>query len=149
MNKVACLSFQERRVKAVKELSRVLVVGGRALIYVWALEQKKNQKPSTYLNQGKQNANTYDKPTETDAQNSSTLAVHTNRTEFRQQDLLVPWHLKKKEVSDGCAKQVFHRFYHVFREGELEELVQCIEGVVIEDLYYDEGNWCVVLQKQG
>ncbi|XP_066489005.1 probable tRNA methyltransferase 9B [Tiliqua scincoides] len=33
-------STKERRIKAIKEMARVLVPGGRMMIYVWAMEQK-------------------------------------------------------------------------------------------------------------
>ncbi|XP_031462038.1 alkylated DNA repair protein alkB homolog 8 [Phasianus colchicus] len=93
----------------------------------------------------------------------STLPVHTNRTSFHSQDMLVPWHLKggikKKgtsvdEVSfpAGCKESqelspVFHRYYHVFREGELEAACRSLDCVRILKNYYDQGNWCVVLEK--
>uniref|UniRef100_A0A8C3M4W7 tRNA (carboxymethyluridine(34)-5-O)-methyltransferase ALKBH8 n=1 Tax=Chrysolophus pictus TaxID=9089 RepID=A0A8C3M4W7_CHRPC len=93
----------------------------------------------------------------------STLPVHTNRTCFHTQDMLVPWHLKggikKKgasvdEVSfpAGCKESqelspVFHRYYHVFREGELEAACRSLDCVRILKNYYDQGNWCVVLEK--
>ena len=37
------LSTEERRVEALKELVRVLCVGGRLLVYVWAYEQKRKK----------------------------------------------------------------------------------------------------------
>ena len=40
------LSTVERRVQALKELLRVLSVGGRLLVYVWAFEQKTKQVSS-------------------------------------------------------------------------------------------------------
>jgi len=40
---------------------------------------------------------------------------------------------------------VYHRYYHVFKEGELEELI--IENFAgrleIKDRYYDHANWVV------
>ncbi|XP_022670400.1 alkylated DNA repair protein alkB homolog 8-like isoform X1 [Varroa destructor] len=77
------------------------------------------------------------------------IPVHTNRRDFTAgPDVLVPW----TKVSEG---QVKHRFYHIFREGELQSLVELINNeeneapvVVIEKEYYDEGNWCVVLVKR-
>ena len=38
----------------MREMSRVLSVGGRALIYVWAKDQKKKEM-SSYLKQNKKN----------------------------------------------------------------------------------------------
>ncbi|RMC07338.1 hypothetical protein DUI87_16797 [Hirundo rustica rustica] len=91
------------------------------------------------------------------------LPVHTNRTSFHSQDLLVPWHLKsgtkKKEESvdtvlvPGGSKEsrelspVFHRFYHVFCEGELEAVCRSLDCVRVQKSYYDQGNWCVILEK--
>lgn len=76
------------------------------------------------------------------------LVVHKNRTNFLQQDLLVPWQLKggaRSEAGDG--EQVFHRFYHVFQRGELERLCGHVTGCQVVNSYYDQGNWAVILQK--
>ena len=96
-------------------------------------------------------------PTETAGDNSnSEVKLHVNRTNFEAQDLLVPWHLrgensKEKSLSDDTQKTktapVFHRYYHVFHEGEIEKLCQEVEGIKIVHSYYDQGNWCVILEK--
>ncbi|KAK7500596.1 hypothetical protein BaRGS_00008171 [Batillaria attramentaria] len=81
------------------------------------------------------------------------LQVHVNRTEFKQQDMLVPWKLKKshqdtmKGSGDPRDDATFHRYYHVFRQGELEALCAEVADCSIKSSYYDQGNWCVVLQK--
>jgi len=49
------LATNNRRLKALNEIIRVLAVGGQALIYVWAKEQCKNHNLSTYLKQNKTN----------------------------------------------------------------------------------------------
>lgn len=41
--------FQERRKRAISELLKVLRPGGKALIYVWAVEQELNKVKSKYL----------------------------------------------------------------------------------------------------
>ncbi|NXT32113.1 ALKB8 protein, partial [Pelecanoides urinatrix] len=93
----------------------------------------------------------------------SRLPVHVNRTSFHSQDLLVPWHLKggtkqKGESVDTVSfpagskesqelSPVFHRYYHVFCEGELEAACRSLDCVRVQKSYYDQGNWCVVLEK--
>ncbi|XP_064831314.1 alkylated DNA repair protein alkB homolog 8 [Oncorhynchus masou masou] len=104
------------------------------------------------------------------------LSVHTNRTAFNSQDLLVPWHLKgggrggcnqgrggdeqgeqgskntldpATEAQAPAPSPVFHRYYHVFQKGELEELCVRVRGVAIQRSYHDQGNWCVILKKTG
>lgn len=110
---------------------------------------------------------------EEDMPHSSSLPVHTNRTEFIKQDMLVPWKLKPQKqlekentVNKGISNSnnlldldcpnktdekvpVFHRFYHVFKQSELETLCETVDGVSILKSYYDEGNWCVIFEKKS
>ncbi|XP_068215347.1 alkylated DNA repair protein alkB homolog 8 [Palaemon carinicauda] len=169
------LASEERRRAAVQEIVRVLCQGGRGLIYVWALEQKRGKKKSAYLKQNRANRREDSETVavgsnalklEGEAPNSSNLPVHTNRTEFVEQDMLVPWKLKPQKKLDkentinknttipnllnleaGEKVPVFHRFYHVFKQSELETLCEAVEGVRILKSYYDEGNWCVIFEK--
>lgn len=167
---------QERRLAAVNELVRLLKPGGRALIYVWALEQEFKNQRSKYLKeknqeqeeraglvaeQMRQNNPNYNqehagKDDPTAQQSQPKLSVHTNRTVFNSQDLLVPWHLKgiAQKASETSANSklsasgpVFHRYYHVFREGELENLCSGIKNITIQSSYHDQGNWCVIVEK--
>ncbi|CAN9511570.1 unnamed protein product [Ophioblennius macclurei] len=174
-------STEERRLEAVKELVRLLKPGGRALIYVWALEQEFNKQKSKYLkDHHKEESGKLGRESSCHAATAGgKLSVHTNRTAFNTQDLLVPWHLKggKKpnegESEDGeklkktsgaisspsdskisqspgsgsGSAPVFHRFYHVFQQGELEQLCAQVAGVKVQSSYHDQGNWCVVLEK--
>lgn len=245
--------LQERRLAAVRELVRLLKPGGRALIYVWAFEQEYNKLKSKYLKDQKKEhhgnqviadnasedsqeaqgesstrlvqrteGNTHNVLSGTD----SKLSIHTNRTAFNTQDLLVPWHLKggkkqgEKESGEGVKKEkrkertrkssgnlssasslsstdridcnpdarqdfdsdipsgssqntsntshntdselqsttsksesengsppIFHRYYHVFQQGELEQLCGLVSGVKVQSSYHDQGNWCVILEK--
>ncbi|KAL3879966.1 hypothetical protein ACJMK2_032242 [Sinanodonta woodiana] len=84
------------------------------------------------------------------------LEVHVNRTQFKQQDILVPWQLKNKtqnnkdiksEIGECKDASTFHRFYHVFKQGELEALCRELECCKVINSYYDQGNWAVMLEK--
>ncbi|XP_015244795.1 PREDICTED: alkylated DNA repair protein alkB homolog 8 isoform X1 [Cyprinodon variegatus] len=202
-------STQERRLAAVRELVRLLKPGGQALIYVWAYEQEYNKQKSKYLKEQNKQHNggrskdlpegsqdVHEEPSILTAANQSgglkdvsnmtegKLSVHTNRTAFNSQDLLVPWHLKGRKTqgveeascrfssrgepsllgSDSSLSSdttenpdqflsdrpvpVFHRYYHVFQQGELEELCVQVTGVQVQTSYHDQGNWCVVLTKE-
>nr|XP_023648131.1 alkylated DNA repair protein alkB homolog 8 isoform X1 [Paramormyrops kingsleyae] len=167
-------STQVRRVSAIKELIRLLKPGGRALISVWALEQEYNKQRSKYLKKTKEenvcpvkDRTATPPPQERSGKGLSlvqngqtTLSVHTNRTTFSSQDLLVPWHLKgatpkspeplahlTDSVTGPTPGPIFHRYYHVFCEGELEDLCRKVENVTVQSSYYDQGNWCVILEK--
>ncbi|CAG2062980.1 unnamed protein product, partial [Timema podura] len=76
------------------------------------------------------------------------IPIHTNRTQFQHQDVLVPWKLKPVKESKTDEKvQTFYRFYHVFEEGELEQLCHDIPECQVTKSYYDQGNWCIVVEK--
>ncbi|KAJ8410812.1 hypothetical protein AAFF_G00187690 [Aldrovandia affinis] len=169
-------STQERRLAAVNELVRLLRPEGRALIYVWALEQEYNKQRSKYLKEkdvgqeesnepGAEQMKDYNPDYSQEHAGKGDLSarpseprliVHTNRTAFNSQDLLVPWHLKggapkasgvSRDSKPSESGSVFHRYYHVFREGELEELCRGVKNITVQTSYYDQGNWCVILQK--
>ncbi|ESO98125.1 hypothetical protein LOTGIDRAFT_143038 [Lottia gigantea] len=164
------LSTWERRLGAIQELVRILRPGGQVLIYVWALEQQRHKEKSKYLKQDKNKLdsnenseveneysannmqiNSQDSANnmqinsqDSDTGSSKNIGIHVNRTEFQEQDMFVPWQLKNKSVKNAAT---FHRFYHVFREGELEDLCEKISDCRIIKSYYDQGNWCIILQK--
>lgn len=42
----------------------------------------------------------------------------------------------------------YHRYYHVFREGELDQLIEkYVENLHIISSYYDHASWCIVAEK--
>lgn len=244
--------LQERRLAAVRELVRLLKPCGRALIYVWAFEQEYNKQKSKYLKdqlkesggvtpdltnktfeesrdaEGDSSCHLAQRSTvrsthEALSRNDGKLSIHTNRTAFNTQDLLVPWHLKGEKKQGGgesgeavvkeekkgrmrktsgplvsssssmdrmrcgpdrthlhshmpsgaspgisnsshssdsepqstilksdpehSSPHIFHRYYHVFQQGELEQLCDLVAGVNVLSSYHDQGNWCVILEK--
>lgn len=121
------LSNTERRLKAISELFRIIRKGGSCLIYVWAYEQDKK---------------------------------------FGGKDVFVPWNNQpkfenkvketdtEKKVDEQKNTIVYKRYYHLFDEGELEELVvQAADKygytVEIKRAYYDHENWCVEVYKHN
>ncbi|XP_050548944.1 alkylated DNA repair protein alkB homolog 8-like [Daktulosphaira vitifoliae] len=146
------LSTSERRFKALNEIFRVLRKGGQALIYVWAKEQKRNETPSTYLKQKKAHIKNSSSVNDTISNHYHVekieldLPIHTNRSNFIHNDLLVPWKLNKNKLND--KDPVTHlRFYHVFEETELKSLCERISNCKIIEYYYDQGNWCIIFEK--
>ncbi|KAL4508572.1 hypothetical protein ABPG72_003876 [Tetrahymena utriculariae] len=119
-------STPELRIHAINEILRILKVGGEALIYVWAFEQTEKS--------------------------------------FSEQDVFVPWNLQNKyedekvvkgeikpntdiQINEAKQSVVYKRYYHVFKKGELEELISRIPNCKINDSYYDHANWVVKIEK--
>ncbi|CAG0885985.1 unnamed protein product [Cyprideis torosa] len=136
------LASRERRLDALRSLSSVLRPGGLAFVTVWAREQKRKGVASFYLRHSGETEGPGDTVEVNDASCAS-LPVHQSGHEFTHADCLVPW----KRASDG---KIFHRYYHVFSEGELEVLFQeisVVSGVKLVESFYEQGNWCLVFQK--
>lgn len=143
------LATKERRVRAIREMSRVLVKGGRALIYCWAKNQAKDNKKSSYLKQsGKsEKIRPVVEAQEISVNDDLSLPIHTNRTQFAQQNVFVPWKLKDNKDSPKSEEKVFMRYYHVFEEHELANMCKEVETIKLQKSYYDQGNWCVIFEK--
>ncbi|KAI0064646.1 S-adenosyl-L-methionine-dependent methyltransferase [Artomyces pyxidatus] len=111
------LATPKRRMDAVQRLFEcVSPTHGRVLIYVWAIEQ--------------------------DAQSKRQIPTSTDQSALGQ-DVFVPWVLtsqtaprkpNRQHVRDEAdlavdtqpvEPQTFNRYYHMFAEGELDELVRC------------------------
>lgn len=53
-----------------------------------------------------------------------------------------------KEWNDGQMKDSCLRYYHVFREGELTQLIENhVDELHVLQTYLDHANWCVVAEK--
>nr|CAG8492399.1 14414_t:CDS:2 [Entrophospora candida] len=126
------LTTSERRVKAIKELFRITKPNSKILIYVWALEQQSTPK---------KNAN---------GTEASGGGGGEPRRNFDQnyQDVFVPWVIPKdKNYEDRKQNVVFKRYYHLFKKGELDELVINTNLAKILKSGYDKDNWYVIAEK--
>ncbi|VDN31526.1 unnamed protein product [Cylicostephanus goldi] len=122
----------ERRQKMISEILRVLKPGGRACITVWSMDQSNSQY-------AKMRDNKDSVAEEVKTQSCERLKVHDGK-EFVQQDLLVPWRIEESD-------KTFMRYYHVFAEGEMEELLRSVGGCSIESIEKEQGNYIAVIKK--
>lgn len=117
------LSTAARRTAAIASLLAPLRRGGRALIYVWALEQESSRR---------------------------------GWGEGMEQDVMVPWVMRGKKAKKGKGggeeareDRTFHRYYHLYRKGELEGSVREAGGVVVEAGYEKDNWWAIVERGEG
>lgn len=112
------LSTTERRVDAIKSILDCLKANGKALLYVWALEQGTSRRGWT----------------EKDEQDVMVPWVMR--------------HSKQNSKGDGEPKedQVFHRYYHLYSKGELERDI-CSAGGNVVEAGYEKDNWWAVCTK--
>ena len=128
------LSTRERRVNAIGSILEILKprsaverskdCGGKAMLYVWALEQASSRR---------------------------------GWDEGDAQDVIVPWVMKSKQASKvagrtgtdevGPKEKTYHRYYHLYKKGELEEDVLHAGGIVLESGYEKDNWWAIVGRK--
>lgn len=62
-----------------------------------------------------------------------------------RQDVMVPWVMKNGSSGSNSSDQprVFHRYYHLYEEGELEREINMAGGRVLES-GYEKDNWWAV-----
>ncbi|KAJ3301640.1 tRNA methyltransferase, has a role in tRNA modification [Kappamyces sp. JEL0829] len=112
-------STPERRKAAIAELIRITKPGRDILIFVWAMEQEVMR------------------PALTDQKDS--------KRRFDSQDEMVPW-VTQRQTEAGRESVVYHRYYHLFWKGELEELCAGLDATVKRAGYDRDNHYSYVLR---
>lgn len=143
-------SNDELRLKAIRELTRVCKVGGTILIYVWAFEQHRKFAAQDvfvpwHLGDAYEEGNA--KLVIKDGEkhkNISQLPDESQKGKESGKEGLIETAIK----DETKQSTIYHRYYHVFKQGELEKLVAQVEDLKIKESFYDHANWCVIVEKQ-
>jgi len=64
---------------------------------------------------------------------------------FNQQDMMVPWQMQKRFGDQNT----YLRYCHLYKKGEIEELLQNVPNIDIINSFYDSSNWCVIVKKRN
>ncbi|CAB3401397.1 unnamed protein product [Caenorhabditis bovis] len=120
----------ERRKRMIDELLRVTKSGGKICVTVWSMDQSQSQYAKMRGNK--------DEIANENAKNDR-LKVHDGK-DFEQQDVLVPWIIDQKN-------ETYLRYYHVFREGEAEELIAAIPNCKLISVAKEQGNYVIIFEK--
>ncbi|RHY08831.1 hypothetical protein DYB36_007064 [Aphanomyces astaci] len=111
------LSTLAHRLQAVKEVLRVLRVGGQGLIYAWAQEQTQDSRRAF------------------DSHKQDCMVPWNLDKRFAKVD------------ADSGEPVVVQRYCHMFKEGELDSLVRMSGNAVVNESYYDQDNWAIRFTK--
>ena len=118
------LSTRERRVKAIRSILELLKRDGKALLYVWALEQASSRRG-------------WD---EGDEQDVMVPWVTRSKSSAKTDSEII-------SSNSNQAEKTFQRYYHLYRKGELEEDVENAEGKVLENGYEKDNWWAIVTSR--
>lgn len=141
------LSTPARRVQAVEALLETLRPDGRALIFVWALEQKDSRRG-------------WDTGHDQDVmvpwvmkigQAKSQKAQKSKDAAYARVTAGFPANGEQDQVSTSedipSGDRTFHRYYHLYKSGELERDIVQAGGVVLES-GYERDNWWAILSRR-
>lgn len=117
----------------------------RLLVQVWSYEQEIG-KDNPYLRRDLSDISSKSREV-VQIDGGLTMPIHVNRTPFPEQDLLVPFNTKSNNRDEHESRERYLRYYHVFKEGELNQMFEKIDGVKIDESYYDRGNWCIIASR--
>jgi len=133
-------------VQAVKALLETLISDGRALIFVWALEQKDSRRG-------------WDTGHDQDVMVPWVMKIGQAKSQKRQKskdttqsrtsaDTSAPGEQAQASDSDDkpTGDRTFHRYYHLYKGGELEADIVQAGGVVVES-GYERDNWWAILSR--
>jgi tRNA (uracil-5-)-methyltransferase TRM9 len=154
------LSTPARRIEAVKALLDVLKPNGRALIFVWALEQKDSRRG-------------WDAGQEQDVMVPWVMKVAKPRPAKVKKNKLAKSPTVVGEGAEADAEDVeqeitpsaapletstqdtapsgdrtFNRYYHLYKSGELDTDIRAAGGVV-EESGYERDNWWAILRRES
>ncbi|KAE9028350.1 Alkylated DNA repair protein alkB 8 [Phytophthora rubi] len=154
------LSTLSHRLAAVKELLRVLRVGGRGIIYAWAHEQMKGSRRR--FEEGRQDFmvpwnldkrfafSTGDSSIDVEATENgqkNDQAQESQKRSSEEGDVSSDDNAEGRLSSKVQERVVVERYCHMFKKGELESLVALAGNAEVEESYYDESNWAVILRR--
>lgn len=148
-------SSPTRRVASIRSILAALKApsndghdGGKALIYVWALEQKNSRRGwgegdpqdvfvpwvmSKRLPGSKNGADKHNRQTPGSCKADGDQGGKA--------------HDEAKEGKDGKEGVTYQRYYHLYRNGELEADITSAGGIVIESGYEKDNWWAICAQR--
>ena len=167
---------RERRVQAIRHILSKVRTGGQVLIYCWALEQGNSRRgyhegmeqdvmvpwvlhktkvetQDKSKNTALKNASNREKPDLSGVEPKDRAAFVAQWKKERQEARSIQQQQQQKEQEKANAEKendasdaTKYRFYHLYKEGELEE--DCVSaGGSIVDHGYEKDNWYVITEK--
>ncbi|EFA02468.1 hypothetical protein TcasGA2_TC008156 [Tribolium castaneum] len=89
------------------------------------------------------------KPKTEERLSNSTVSLESDSSKKREKSTLLSDTSQDSLPSDNIGGEItYHRYYHVFREGELDQLIEkYVENLHIISSYYDHASWCIIAEK--
>jgi alkylated DNA repair dioxygenase AlkB/SAM-dependent methyltransferase len=145
------LSTEERRIRCIEELTRIVRVGGTIIIQAWAMEQQQNSRrrfaaPDVFVPFNAQPKYLDKVSAEAKADTSLVADVAAAVEESKSVAQEYSEVYKNADYDEKKGLVVFQRYCHMYKKGELDELVGRVSGVALVESGYESGNHFVILE---
>jgi hypothetical protein len=156
------LSTPERRIRCIEELVRIVQPGGTINIQAWAMEQEQNSRrrfaaPDVFVpfnaqpkylekvewNKSKNNTSDSQPPP---AESKSSEEKPDSVEEQKSVAELYSEQYTKADYDERKGLVVFQRYCHMYRKGELEQIVEGVGGATLVESGYESGNHFVIIE---
>ena len=152
------LSTIERRIRCLEELARIVKPGGRIHVQAWAMEQASNSKrrfaatdvfvpfnaQPKYLDKVNEHGSN-----RTNQERDSNVSSPVDSKEEASSKSVAELYSEAYEKADFDERKglvVFQRYCHMYREGEMDDLVRQVFGVTLVESGYESGNHYVIFE---
>lgn len=138
------LSTPERRVEAVQTILDTLNKHGKALLYVWALEQKESRRG---WDEGNEQDTMVPWVMREKKEKQKKDRKQQNKGDSVQPDASTQEGQTTGTSLEPAGDKTFYRYYHLYRKGELEHNIELAGGTIVE-AGYDRDNWWAICQRK-
>jgi alkylated DNA repair dioxygenase AlkB/SAM-dependent methyltransferase len=156
------LSTRDRRIQCVRELGRIVRPGGTINIQAWAMEQEEGSRRKFASEDVYVPFNVQPKYLSLNQKDKELPAAATGGTETKDVERQTAARVKNSdnqstaqayskafnnaEYDDSKGLVVFKRYCHLYRQGEMEELVSQVNNVELLESGFESGNHFVILR---
>ena len=143
------ISTVERRIRCIRELARVVKPGGFINVQAWSMEQEKDSRRKFASEDVFVPFNAQPKYLQLPAQQQeeSQNTTHANANDRRSTAQVYAEAYENADYDERKGLVVFQRYCHLYRKGELEEIVAQVKDVIVVESGFECGNFFVILQK--
>ena len=136
------LSTKNRRLRCIEELVRIVRPGGTINIQAWALDQESNSRRQFASEDVFVPFNAQPKYLSL-SKGTESYSVEESQSSAAE---LYSAAFENTEYNEEKGLVVFNRYCHMYRQGELENLVTEVDGVKLVASGFETGNYFVILE---
>lgn len=149
---------EERRVEAIAHILSRLKVGGRFLVYCWALEQENSRRGYKegdeqdilipWVLKKNQPKKKKTKGTSKNKKGREQQVDEQVEAEVKEVSTEAPIENETTAEAEPVADETKYRYYHLYKKGELAANCVAAGGKIIEEGYEKDNWWCIAERVQ-